>query len=274
MNSDPDQAAASIVLAKVFVCAVQVIPSNEVCVVDLVPLAESPTTRNWAPDQTTPCSTFPPTEVLDVQTVPVGDVKIPPPTTTITLELAAAPYKSLVVPDVRGVQVVPSGDVRIVPASPTATNWVPVQATPRSRFVVPDVRGTHDARSVEEIIAPTSPTATAVVPEAATPLRWKVIPELLEVHVIPSGEVRIVPNAPTATACVEKTPMPNSVLAVPEVRTFQKLGPDGMSKFPPLSPHPDRVSATRLIRPGRRRLSRVSRIRIIGDLRGHLFPEI
>ena len=100
MNSDPDQAAASIPLAQVLYRAVQVIPSYEVCVVNLVPLAESPTIRNWAPDQTTPCSTFPPTEVLDVQTVPVGDVKIPPPTATIMPELAAAAYKSLVVPDV------------------------------------------------------------------------------------------------------------------------------------------------------------------------------
>src|SRR2546430_16442642 len=130
----------------------------------------------------------------------------------------------------------------MVPASPTATNWVPVQATPRSRFVVPDVRGVHDARSVEEIIAPTSPTATAVVPEAATPLRWKVIPELLEVHVIPSVEVRIVPSPPTATACAEKSPMPKRVLPVPEVRPFQKLGSHGIPPSPPPSPpHPERT---------------------------------
>jgi len=84
--------------------------------------------------------------------------------------LPATAYKSVMVPDVRSVQFIPSGDVNIVPASPTATNWVPVQATPRKRFVVPDVRDVHDTRSVEEIIVPLSPTAI-VIPDAATPLR-------------------------------------------------------------------------------------------------------
>ena len=63
-------------------------------------------------------------EVLEVQVVPSGEVRIVPerPTTTKVLFPYAPPLSFSVVPEVLEVHVVPSDEVRIVPLSPTPTN--------------------------------------------------------------------------------------------------------------------------------------------------------